>query len=255
MGEAILAGVIASGAWDPADIAVTNIDATRLDQLSDHYGVGTYIENIDALPADIVLLTVKPQVMDAVLAEIGPHLADTLVVSVAAGIDTLRIARNVADSARIVRVMPNTPAMVGKGMSIVSGADGVDDDDVATVAELFSSVGEVVTLPESLQNAAMSISGSGPAYFEQMVELLASSGVRHGLDRDVAERLAIATMAGTAELMSLSGKTPTELIAQVTSPGGTTRAALDAMERGGLHTAIASGVDAAIARALELAEE
>lgn len=254
MGEAILSGVLSARGIAPDDIAVTNIDAARIEELS-RYGVQAYTDNIHALPAEIVMLAVKPQVIISVTESLAPHIGDSLVVSIAAGVPTERLEAVLPSTARVVRVMPNTPAMVGRGTSIVSAGSRATDEDVETVVRLLESVGEVIVLDESLQDAGMSISGSGPAYFELVVDLLADAGVAHGLKRDVAVRLATSTMAGAAELITRSGKPPRELIRQVTSPGGTTLAALGAMDHAGIDGVFRAGVDAAVARARELSAE
>lgn len=255
MGEAILSGVLSANGIAPDAIAVTNIDASRSEELAGRYGVRAFTDNTAALPAEIVMFAVKPQVIISVAETLAPHIHESLVVSIAAGVPTTRLEEVLLTGARVVRVMPNTPAMVGRGTSIVSAGSRATDEDVEAVVRLFESVGEVIVLDESLQDAAMSISGSGPAYFELVVDLLADAGAAHGLERDTAVRLATATMAGTAELIARSGRSPQELIRQVTSPGGTTLAALEAMDRAGVGGVFSAGVDAAIARARELSAE
>ncbi len=252
MGEAILAGIIDAGTVPLHNIVVTHPDAVRRDHLWSTYGVKSFADNIDALPADVVILAVKPQVIDSVASELAPHLAGSLVVSIAVGVSCERLETLIGHDVPVVRVMPNTPALIGEGISVVSGGSRSTTAQVGVVSDLFGAVGRTVVLAERHQDAAAAISGSGPAYFELIVDSLARAGVRHGLPRAVAQELAVATMSGTARLIDGSDEHPQALIDKVTSPGGTTIAAIEAMEAFGIRTAIAEGVAAAIARAEEL---
>ena len=253
MGEAIVAGLLAAGTLDADRIAVAEPAAARRDVFERH-GVRTASDAHDIVAgAEIVLLAVKPQVIDAVLA----HLADDLdpgaiVVSIAAGITTARLESLLAERTAVVRVMPNTPAMVGAGMAIVSGGREASDEQVERVRALFEAIGATLVLDERYQDAATAISGSGPAYAAIIIDALAAAGVRQGLPRDVAQRLAIETLRGTGELLARSGMHPAELVDAVSSPGGTTIAAVEALEAGGLRSAIFDAVAAATARAKEL---
>ena len=254
MGEAIIGGLLADGALSPRDIVVAEPVARRRDTLAAAHGIATVAEATEAVSgADTVLLAVKPQVVDAVTDSISGILAaGSLVVSIAVGVSCARLESRLAAGTAVVRVMPNTPALVGAAMSVVSAGSEASDAQVEAVRELFSAVGLAIVLPESQQNAAAAISGSGPAYVAMFVDALARAGVRHGLARDVAERLAVQTMAGTAALLQETGQHPEQLVDGVTSPGGTTIAAVEALEAGGFRASINAAVAAAIARTREL---
>jgi pyrroline-5-carboxylate reductase len=254
MGEAIVAGLLAAGAIAPASIVVAETAEARREALAAAHGLSAVCDaSCAVLEADTVLLAVKPQVIDEVVAAIAPSLAEgALIVSVAAGVSTARLETSLPSGARVVRVMPNTPALVGAGMSVISGGASASDADVASVAALFDAIGSTVVLPEKLQNAATAVSGSGPAYIAIVIDAMARAGVRQGLARDVAERLAIETVAGTAALLKETGQHPEQLVDGVASPGGTTIAAVEALEDLGLRSAIMGAVAAAAERADEL---
>jgi len=252
MGEAIVGGLVAKGTVAATRITVADPSEDRRRALAAAHGVKTAETGVDTLPADVVLLAVKPQVIDGVLASLGPGIQGALVVSIAAGITTARLESALPAGTPVVRVMPNTPALVGEGMAVVSGGSEASPAQVALVSALFGSIGEVVELEERYQNAATAISGSGPAYFALVIDALARAGVRQGLSRDIAERLALKTMGGTAALLDATRDHPEKLIDAVSSPGGTTIAALEALERGGVRSAFFEAVAANIARAKEL---
>jgi pyrroline-5-carboxylate reductase len=253
MGEAIAAGLVSSGALDAAAIAVAEPSESRRDVFARH-GIHVVADAHEIVSgAEIVLLAVKPQVIDAVVAHIADHLTPgAVVVSIAAGITTARLESLLPAGTPVVRVMPNTPAMVGAGMAVVSGGSEATAAEVERVRQLFEAVGEALVLAEDAQDAATAISGSGPAYAALFIDALAHAGVAQGLSLDVARRLATQTLGGTAELLSATGMHPQELIDAVSSPGGTTIAALEALEAGGIRTAISAAVAAAVKRAKEL---
>lgn len=252
MGEAIIAGLIDAGVMPADRITVAEPDAARRKSLGGSLHVHCVSSAAKAEQSDIALLAVKPQVMDAVVGSLSASLAQSLVVSIAAGITTARLESLLPEGTGVVRVMPNTPALVGMGMAVVSGGSNVSDEQVETVRAMFGAIGDALVIDERYQDAASAISGSGPAYFALVVDALARAGVRQGLTRDVAQRLAVQTMRGTAELIESTGQHPQAVIDAVSSPGGTTIAALEAMQREGLPTAIADGVAAAVKRSKEL---
>jgi len=253
MGEAIAGGLIAAGTFTPGDIVVAEPDPARREELAAAHGVRCVADAPQAASgADIVLLAVKPQVIDEVLASIAGVLGDGLVVSIAAGVTCARLESHLPAGTAVVRVMPNTPALVREGMSVVSGGSEATAEQVDLVRELFSALGKVIVLEERYQDVATAISGSGPAYVALVVDALARAGVRHGLSRQVAEDLALQTVAGTAALIDRTGQHPEQVIDAVASPGGTTIAAIEALEAGGLRAAFAAAVSAAVARAKEL---
>ncbi len=253
MGEAIAAGLVRSGALAASAISVADPDATKRARLEAEYGIRSCAAGVEALAgADVVIVAVKPQVIDAVLTDLASAIGGALVVSIAGGVTCARLESLLPVGTRVVRVMPNTPALVGAGMSIVSGGTEATSADVATVEALFGAVGDVVVLPENLQDACTAISGCGPAYMALFVDALARAGVREGLSRDLAERLALRTMAGTVELIEKTGQHPEQVIDAVSSPGGSTIAAVTELEAGGVRAAIASAVRAAVVRSHEL---
>jgi pyrroline-5-carboxylate reductase len=253
MGEAIAAGLVGAAVLEPAAIVVAEPDPGKRERLRSAYGVAAVEDGLSALAgADVVILAVKPQVIDAVLSGLAPAVGGAIVVSIAAGATCAKLESLLPQGARVVRVMPNTPALVGAGMSIISGGSVATAEDVAAVAGLFGAVGEVVVLPETLQDACTAISGCGPAYMALFVDALALAAEQEGLDRELAQRLALQTMRGTVELIETTGMTPSEVIAAVSSPGGSTIAAVTQMESRGIREAIGSGVRAAVERSREL---
>lgn len=253
MGEAIAAGLVRSQVLDPASMVVADPDAAKRERLAGEHGVTTAADGLAALEgAHVVIVAVKPQVIDAVLTHLAPGLGDALLVSIAGGVTCARIESVLPAGSRVVRVMPNTPALVGEGMSIISAGTEAGAADVAVVEALFGAVGEVVVLPENLQDACTAISGCGPAYMALFIDALARAGVREGLTRDLAEGLALQTMRGTVELIEATGQHPEEIIDAVSSPGGSTIAAVTELEARGVRAAIASAVRAAVVRSREL---
>lgn len=202
---------------------------------------------------DVVFLAVKPQQMGDVLGEIRPHVASRhLIVSIAAGVPLERLGAGIGTGARIVRVMPNTPCLLGCGASGFARGGGATSEDGATVLRFLSTVGYACELPERLLDAVTGLSGSGPAYGYLMIEALADGGVRVGLPRDVALRLAAQTLLGAARMVLETGEHPGALKDAVASPGGTTIAGLHTLERGGLRGVLMSAVEAATQRSAEL---
>ncbi|MDR3685688.1 MAG: pyrroline-5-carboxylate reductase [Coriobacteriia bacterium] len=252
MGEAIVGGLVRSGAVPAASITVAEPSLERRDALSAAFGVHCVADGAEALPSDTVILAVKPQVIDAVAAALSSKLAGSLIVSIAVGITCARLEAALPSGTPVVRVMPNTPALVGEGMSVVSGGTEATAAQTEIVRALFASLGRSIVLEERYQDAAAAISGSGPAYFALVVDALARGGVRQGLARDVAQALAIQTMLGTAKLLDTTGMHPEALVDGVTSPGGTTIAAVEALEARAVRSAFAEAVAAAVHRSKEL---
>lgn len=253
MGEAIVGGLIKDGALDPARITVAEPDAQRRREFTQATGVTCVASGSEAIPdADTVLIAVKPQVIDAVVGELAAGLSGSLVISIAAGISCARLESLLPPGVSVVRVMPNTPALVGEGMALISRGSETTDDQVAIVEALFSSLGVARVLDERSQDAGSAISGSGPAYFALVVDALARAGVAEGLPRKIAEELAVQTMLGTARMLQETDLHPEELIDGVTSPGGTTIAAIGKLEAGGVRAAFSEAVAAAVRRSKEL---
>ena len=267
MGEAILSGWIkaqegAAAHVAPNHIVVIEPGLDRRRYLSDTYGVtcaedASAVSENDAL--DLVVLSVKPQVMMDVLASISKHAAfaatpGPLFVSIAAGLPIGKIASALPEGARLVRVMPNMPLMVGAGASGVCASASVGAEDVDYVANLFGCLGRAVVVDESDMDAVCALSGSGPAYVAAMIESLRDAAAARGLDAGVAETLALQTVLGTAQLIANTDLSPQQAREAVCSPGGTTLAALDAMNAAGFDRVFDAGVEAAIRRSKELAQ-
>ncbi len=253
MGTAIVSGWIAASAVEPSAITIVEPSDERRAELAEAVGgVAIAADAAVALPADLVLLAVKPQILETVLAGIAGHLAGSLVVSIAAGFSTARLESLAPEGTSVVRVMPNTPAQVRQGMALVSAGASASAEQAETVRQLFAAIGDAVVVEERHQNAGTAISGSGPAYFALVVDALARAGVAQGLPRAVAQRLAVQTMRGTAELLEQTAMHPEMLIDGVSSPGGTTIAAVNVLESRGVRAAFNDAVRANVARAEEL---
>jgi pyrroline-5-carboxylate reductase len=206
-----------------------------------------------ASASDVLVLAVKPQMMPALLDEIRQSVTEKqLVISIAAGITLKRLAEGLSGAIRLVRVMPNTPCLLGASATGFAGGPAATAADVALVERLFGSVGRAFPLPESALDAVTGLSGSGPAFVYVMIEALADGGVRMGLPRDVALALAAQTVLGSARLVLETNQHPAVLKDAVASPGGTTIAGLHALERGGFRAALMDAVEAATKRSMEL---
>jgi pyrroline-5-carboxylate reductase len=255
MGEALVSGLIRSGARTPEELTVTSRREERARELAERHGVTSTVVNRDAVEwADTLVLTVKPQDMEALLGQIGEHVRkDQLVISFAAGIRTTFIEHLLRQEAPVVRVMSNVPVLVDEAMSVVSPGSRAEDGHLAVAEELLGAVGRVIRLPEVHQDAVTATSGSGPAYFFLLAEAMIEACILLGLSRDVASELIIQTMLGSAKMLRDTGKHPVELREMVTSPGGTTIAAIRHLEQAGVRAAFLNAIDAARQRSAELA--
>ena len=254
MGEVIAGGILKAGLAQPAGVTVTDIVPDRLAYLKGKYAVCVTEDNRKAArEADIVILAVKPQGMGDVLKELSPVIdRKKLVISIAAGIPIRFIAEHLKKGVPIVRVMPNTPALVGEGAAALAAGESASGADLAAAREIFDALGVTVVVKEDLMDTVTGLSGSGPAYGFIVIDALSDGGVLMGLPRDVAVKLAAQTLLGAARLVLDSGKHPGELRDMVTSPGGTTIAGIQALEAGGLRSALISAVEAATLRSKEL---
>jgi len=254
MGETIIAGLVAGG-WSPESVVAVDRYQPRVDEVTSRLGVGAGGSIAEAVAdAEAVLLAVKPQDAPGVLAEIGPALVPgTVLVSICAGISTATVEVALPPGTPVVRVMPNTPAKVGEGMSAISGGSAASAAHLEFAASMMGSIGKVVTVPEAYQDAVTAVSGSGPAYVFYVVEAMVDAGVLLGLPRDVATTLAVQTLYGSAKLLADSGEHPGRLREQVTSPGGTTAAALRELDAHGVKAAFMAAMEACRDRSRELA--
>jgi pyrroline-5-carboxylate reductase len=237
-----------------AIVASDPLEATRAAFEREVPGAKVVAENgPEFASCDVVILAVKPQMMQTALGQLrGVVRSDALVVSIAAGVTIEKLAAGFAPGQRIVRVMPNTPCLVGRGASAYALGPGATADDGKLVAKLLSAVGVAFEVPESQLDAVTGLSGSGPAYVYTMIELLAQGGEAVGLPADLAAKLAVQTVAGAAEMVLTTGETPALLRAQVTSPNGTTLAGLKALEENAFDRAVIAAVRAATERSIEL---
>lgn len=254
MGETLLSGLVRAGRRvDHLMVGEKRPDRAR--ELEERYGVAV-VSNVEAATkADTVALVVKPQDMATVLEEIAPVLRPgQLLVSLAAGITTAFIESHVPEGVAVVRVMPNTPALVDEGMAAISPGSHCDDAHLAEAEALLASTGRVVRVPEKQQDAVTAISGSGPAYIFFVVESMIEAGVHLGLPRATASELVIQTLYGSAKMLRETGTHPAILREQVTSPGGTTASALRELEIHRVRAAFLAAMEAARNRSRELAE-
>lgn len=250
MGEAVLAGLTRDG----RDVVVIEPREERAAQLQDRYAVATSADPAAVAGRETVLLVVKPHDIAAVAAQIAPHLAPgAVVVSLAAGVSTQALAGHLPSGCPVVRVMPNTPALVGEGMAALSRGDGVSDAQAERALAVLQACGRVVEVPECQQDAVTALSGSGPAYVFYLADALIEAGVVLGLPRATARDLAVQTLVGAATMLRETGEHPALLREQVTSPGGTTAAALRELDARAVRAALVAAVAAAAARSAQLA--
>jgi pyrroline-5-carboxylate reductase len=254
MGETLLSGLLRSGR--PVDeLLVGEKRPERARELEERYGVSV-VSNLDATrKADTLALVVKPQDMGGLLDEIAPEIRPgQLIVSLAAGITTAFIEARVPTGVAVVRVMPNTPALVDEGMSAIAAGSHCDDEHLAIAEELLGSTGRVLRIPEKHMDAVTAISGSGPAYVFFVVESMIEAGVHLGLPRATATELVVQTVVGSGKMLRETGSHPVVLREQVTSPAGTTAAALRELEVHGVRAAFLAAMEAARDRSRDLAE-
>ena len=255
MGETLLSGLVRAGRRVD-QLLVGEKRPDRAAELEERYGVAVVTNVEAATKAETVALVVKPQDMSDVLAEISDALRPgQLVVSLAAGITTAFIESRVPDGVAVVRVMPNTPALVDEGMAAISRGSHCDEEHLVEAESLMASTGRVLRVPEKQQDAVTAISGSGPAYIFFVVESMIEAGVHLGLPRTTATDLVVQTVVGSAKLLRETGEHPTVLREQVTSPGGTTAAAIRELEDHKVRAAFLTAMEAARNRSRKLAEE
>lgn len=252
IGEALLTGLLAAG-WPVDELVFTERHEGRAAELTAAHGVAAVDVAEAAGHADIIVVAVKPQDIRPVLVELAAALRPgTLVVSLCAGLPTALFEQALPAGTPVVRVMPNTPMLVGEAMSAISAGTHATDDQLAAVEKLLASVGRVVRVPESQQDAVTALSGSGPAYFFYLVEAMIDAGILLGLPRAVAADLIVQSAFGAARMMQESGDHPVILREAVTSPAGTTIAAVKELEKHGVRAALIAAIEAARDRSVEL---
>ena len=254
MGSALAAGVISAGIVRPDDVTMADVDSSKLERLSAELGAAVTSDNLKAIQdADVVIIAVKPWFVENVLKEIGQKLnSNQMVISIAAGVKLESIEAHLADSVAVIRSMPNTPCLIGAGAVGFSRGKAATDRHVAIAKDIFDAVGISFEVAEKLLDAVTGLSGSGPAYVYLMIEAMSDAGVRVGLPRDISLKLAAQTVMGSARMVIEAGEHPAKLRDQVTTPGGTTIAGLDALEKAGFRSALMEAVKAATKRSEEL---
>ncbi len=255
IGEALLSGLLSSGWRAPAEIVVTGRREERIAELAAEHGVTATLSNAEAVRGSaLVVIAVKPQDFDALLGEIGGLLAaDQTVLSVAAAIPTAWIENRVAPGVPVCRAMPNAPSTVHEGMAGLCAGAHADDGHLALAEEALAHLGAVVRVPERAMDAITAVSGSGPAYFALLAEAMIEAGILLGLSREISTQLVVQTMLGTAKQLRDEKIHPVELREAVTSPGGTTIAAIRELESAGVRAAFLNAIEAAMERSRELA--
>jgi pyrroline-5-carboxylate reductase len=254
MAEAIIQGLLESGAVPADRIMASDIMPERIEVMQTRYGIGTTRGNDElAAASDILVLAVKPQVAAQVMAPLKNDTGDAkLVISIVAGLTVAAMAEALGKGTRIIRTVPNTPVFVAEGMVALAADGPASKDDYAMAEAIFQPVARIVSIEEKFMDAAIGVAGSGPAYGFLMIEALSDGGVKMGLPRPVALEMAAQTLLGAAKMCLESGRHPGQLKDMVTSPGGTTIAALHQMEAGGVRTALMDAVEAATRRSREL---
>ncbi|OXM74230.1 MULTISPECIES: pyrroline-5-carboxylate reductase [Amycolatopsis] len=252
IGEALLAGLL-QGGRGAEELLFTERHPERAAELTARYGIAGVEVTEAAKRADVLVVAVKPQDIEPVLTELAPLVGpNSLVVSLCAGLPTSLYERRLPDGVPVVRVMPNTPMVVGEAMSAVSPGKHATPEHVALVTEMLATVGQVVEVPEAQQDAVTALSGSGPAYFFYLVEAMIDAGILLGLPRAVAEKLIIQSAVGAAKMLAETDEHPVILREAVTSPAGTTINAIRELEKHGVRAALLAAIEAARDRSVEL---
>ncbi len=256
MGEALLSRLLKQELYKSSDVIVSDPVAARREYLQQEYGIAVTANNADAAAAmEVLMLAIKPQIFSKVTTGLQSKelMERPLVLSILAGVTLEKLSTGFVGYP-VVRVMPNTPAIVGQGMTAIAPSDLVSPEQIELAKQIFAAVGEVVEVPEYLMDAVTGLSGSGPAFVALMVEALADGGVASGLPRQIAQQLALQTVKGTAELLQDSGLHPAQLKDRVTSPGGTTITGVATLEANGFRSAVIEAVKAAKQRSEELGQ-
>lgn len=253
MAEALLRGALKANVLARSGVIASDPDLARRRLFTSELNVRTVEDNTVPAACPHVLLAVKPQVMPDVLASIAGAVApDATVISIAAGITTAFIHESLGGKGRIVRTMPNTPMLVGAGISALCKGPGATDEDLAWAQRLLGACGKTVRVSEEMMDVVTAVSASGPAYFFYLIEAMTAAGVAEGMDSDTALALAVETCVGAGKLLVDSGEAPEVLRAKVTSPGGTTQAAIESLDSAAVKDALVTAVRRAAERSREL---
>lgn len=255
MAEAMIRGLLRGGDFSPDQITASGPREERMRELRQQYGINATTDNHEPSRAQIVVLSVKPQILSRVLDQVGASISpDALVISIAAGVPVAAIEGRLASGTRVIRAMPNTPALVDAAATAIAGGEHAREADLEDARRIFDAVGVTIVLEESQLDAVTGLSGSGPAYVFLILEALSDAGVKVGLSRRNSQLLAAQTLLGSAKLLLETGEHPGRLKDMVTSPGGTAITGLHTLESGGLRTTLMNAVEAATKRSRELGE-
>lgn len=255
MAEAMIKGLLRGGDFAIAQIAASGPRDERMRELRDTYGIYATVDNKVPAASEIVVLSVKPQILSRVLDEVGSTISpDALVISIAAGVPVAAIQARLAAGTRVVRAMPNTPALVDAAATAIARGEFARESDLDDARRIFDAVGLTVVLEEAQLDAVTGLSGSGPAYVFLIIEALSDAGVKVGLSRRTSQLLAAQTLLGSAKLLLETNEHPGRLKDMVTSPGGTAITGLHTLEHGGVRTTLMNAVEAATRRSRELGE-
>jgi pyrroline-5-carboxylate reductase len=255
MAEAMLRGLLRGKDFAPEQISASGPREERVRELREKYGIHATTDNHVPASAEIVVLSVKPQIMSRVLNEVAGTISpEALVISIAAGVPVATIQTRLTSGTRVIRAMPNTPALVDAGATAIAGGEHARESDLADAKRIFDAIGLTVILEESQLDAVTGLSGSGPAYVFLILEALSDAGVKVGLSRRTAQLLAAQTLLGSAKLLLETNEHPGRLKDMVTSPGGTAITGLHTLEHGGVRTTLMNAVEAATRRSRELGE-
>ncbi|MGC8768710.1 pyrroline-5-carboxylate reductase [Calditerrivibrio sp.] len=258
MATALIKGLLKSEKIPAESIYASDVDIEKLEQLSNEFGINIIFKDNKKLvdDVDVVVLSVKPQIMEKVLKDISERVNDNkLLISIAAGISSQFVEDTLGKKIRFIRTMPNTPALVLSGATGIAPGDNATEEDVKIAQEIFSAVGISVIVEEYQMDAVTGLSGSGPAYIFMIIEALSDAGVKVGLSRDISMKLAAQTVLGSAKLQIETGLHPGTLKDMVTSPGGTAIAGIHTLEQGGLRTTLINAVETATRRSIELGKK
>ena len=244
MGSAITAGLVDKILID--NINIIDTDKQKLDELSKKYKIKSS-KTIEALvnDSDIIIIAVKPNIVAEIVEQIGQDIKNKIIVSIAAGISISTIENKIGSNKKIIRAMPNTPALINEGITVLAPNKNIDDGTLKTVKEIFSQIGKVHVLPENLMDAVTGLSGSGPAYVFTFIQAMADGGVKMGIPRDIALDLAVQTVIGSAKMIQTGSESPFDLRGKVTSPAGTTIEAVHVLEKGGFSGLVMDAIESA----------
>jgi pyrroline-5-carboxylate reductase len=255
MAEAMLRGLLRGNDLPAERISASGPRRERVEELREKYGINATTDNHVPAAAEIVVLSVKPQIMSRVLDDVAKTISpDALVISIAAGVPVSAIQSRLASGARVIRAMPNTPALVDAASTAIAGGEHARESDLADAKKIFDAIGLTVILDEYQLDAVTGLSGSGPAYVFLILEALSDAGVKVGLSRRTAQLLAAQTLLGSAKMLLETNEHPGRLKDMVTSPGGTAITGLHTLEHGGVRTTLMNAVEAATRRSRELGE-